>query len=146
MKPTKGEVSTAVEDSERALFDFTAAFSGGTLGDMDPGQAAELIRHASESVRVAENAFGVAENPEDTPDALASRMFGVYADASAARLIDDGIAAEQGFESRRRARSRAVVRSVLGISADDEARMDFDRENGDWSPWLEAHERFVFGG
>ena len=134
--PTKAEISVAVEDNERAVFDFASAFADGMLGRVDAADAVALARRASSSVRVAANAFGVDAQEGDTPDALMGRMLGVYAAESAA---------VEERKTRFHENNRAAVRSALGLSDVEVARMDFDAANGDMSPWLLANERFVFG-
>lgn len=138
-------MNAAVEDAERALFDFTAAYSDGTLGSMDADDVTELARRASSSVHVAANAFGAKATEGDTPDALMSRMLGVYADAVAERNQHDDIEDVEIRKNSMRERTRQAMKSVLGLSDTDVERMDFDRANGDSSPWLMAEQQFVFG-
>ena len=143
--PMKAEVSAAVEDNERAVFDFASAYSDGTLGRLDAADVAALARQASSSVKVAANAFGVDAQEGDTPDALMGRMLGVYAAESAAAGVEDAMYGVEERKARFHENNRAVVRSALGLSDVDVTRMDFDAANGDMSPWLLANERFVFG-
>lgn len=143
--PTKAEVSAATEDAERAVFDFASAFADGTLGRLDAADAVALARRASSSVKVAANAFGVDAQEGDTPDALMGRMLGVYAAESAAAGVEDAVYGVEERKANFHENNRAAVRSALGLSDVDVARMDFDAANGDTSPWLLANERFVFG-
>ena len=143
--PTKAEISAAVEDNERAVFDFASAYSDGTLGLLEPSEAADLARRASESVKVASNAFGVDAQEGDTPDALMGRMLGVYAAAAADVAAEQDRADQDELEASMRARTRSAIRSYLGLTDADLGRMDFDMANGDPSPWLLAKERYVFG-
>ena len=143
--PTKAEVSAAVEDNERAVFDFASAFTDGTLGRLDAADVAALARRASSSVKVAANAFGVDAQEDDTPDALMGRMLGVYAVESAAAGVEDAMYGVEERKARFHENNRTVVRSALGLSDVEVTRMDFDAANGDMSPWLLANERFVFG-
>lgn len=142
MKPVKADA--AIEGSERALFDFTAAYADGTLGDIDVTEASDLVRRASEDVNVAANAFG-ADAKGMTPEALRERMDGVYAEA----FVSNSLRREQENAGRREAERFAGIRSdmaaVLGLTDSDVERMDFDAANGDRSGWLRAKERFVFG-
>lgn len=143
--PTKAEVSAATEDAERAVFDFASAFADGTLGRANAADAAALARRASSSVKVAANAFGVDAQEGDTPDALMGRMLGVYAAESAVADVEDAMYGVEERKARFHENNRAAVRSALGLSDAEVARMDFDAANGDRSPWLLANERFVFG-
>ena len=143
--PTKSEVSAAVDDVERAVFDFASAYSDGTLGLIDPSDAADLTKAASGSVKVAANAFGVDAQEGDTPDALMDRMLNVYAGAAADEMVRSWDEDDAALATASRKRTRDVMQMKLGLSDADIARMDFDRDNGDWSPWLLAQERFVFG-
>ena len=143
--PTKVEVSAATEDAERAVFDFASAFADGTLGWLDAADAVALARRASSSVKVAANAFGVDAPEGDTPDALMGRMLGVYAAESAAAGVEDAVYGVEERKANFHENNRAAVRSALGLSDVEVARMDFDAANGDVSPWLLANERFVFG-
>ena len=143
--PTKAEVSAATEDAERAVFDFASAFADGTLGRLDAADAVALARRASSSVKVAANAFGVDAQEGDTPDALMGRMLGVYAAESAAAGIEDAVYGVEERKANFHENNRAAVRSALGLSDVEVARMDFDAANGDESPWMLANERFVFG-
>lgn len=143
--PTKAEVSAAVEDGERAVFDFASAFVDGSLGSVAPADAVELARRASASVKVAANAFGVDAQDGDTPDALMDRMLGVYAAERASEMLSMWDEADSAKSASMRDRRRSVIQASLGLTDSDVARMDFDRDNGDWSPWLLAQERFVFG-
>lgn len=143
--PTKAEVSAAVEDNERAVFDFASAFTDGTLGRLDAADVAALARRASSSVKIAANAFGVDAQEDDTPDALMGRMLGVYAAESAAAGVEDAMYGVEERKARFHENNRAAVRSTLGLSDVEVTRMDFDAANGDMSPWLLANERFVFG-
>lgn len=143
--PTKAEVSAAVEDNERAVFDFASAYADGTLGTLEPSEAAALARRASESVKIAANAFGVDAQEGDTPDALMSRMLGVYAVAAADVAAERDHADQEWIEASMRARTRAAIKASLGLSDATIGRMDFDMANGDPSPWLLAKERYVFG-
>lgn len=138
-------MNAAIEDSERALFDFTTAYSEGTLGLMDPDDAADLAHRASASVHVAANAFGTDVLEGDTPDALMSRMLNVYAGAVAEAGQRADLDDAEQKESSLRLRTHSVMKSVLGLSDDDVRRMNFDRANGDDSPWLKAEQQFVFG-
>ena len=143
--PTKAEVSAAVEDVERAVFDFASAFADGSLGSVAPADAVELARRASASVKVAANAFGVDAQDGDTPDALMDRMLGVYAAERASEMLSMWDEEDSAKSASMRDRRRSVIEASLGLTDSDVARMDFDRDNGDWSPWLLAQERFVFG-
>ena len=143
--PTKAEVSAATEDAERAVFDFASAFADGTLGGIDAAGAVAVARRASSSVKVAANAFGVDAQEGDTPDALMGRMLGVYAAESAAAGVEDAVHGVEERKANFHENNRAAVRSALGLSDVEVARMDFDAANGDVSPWLLANERFVFG-
>lgn len=139
----KAEIGAAVDDTERALFDFTSAFADGTLGDMDADAASDLTRRASESVHVAANAFGV-DAGDLTPDGLRDRMDDVYAGAFVSNMMRRELATAGAREAARFAGIRSDMASVLGLSDADIERMDFDEENGDPSAWLRAKERFVF--
>ena len=113
----------------------------GRSGESTPA----LARRASSSVKVAANAFGVDAQDGDTPDALMGRMLGVYAAESAVADVEDAVYGVEERKARFHENNRAVVRSALGLSDAEVARMDFDAANGDMSPWLLANERFVFG-
>lgn len=143
--PGEENVHAVVDETEQAIAEFSALYEAGELGDLDFDDANELIEKASRSTVVAANAFGVKPDLEnDSPEQLRGRLMDAF---TGEHIIADieRLQAERETELARRAHAhRDSVIYGLGINNDDLARLDFDAEHGDTSPWLALEAKYMF--
>lgn len=143
--PGEENVPAIVDETEQAIAEFSALYEAGELGSLDFDDATELIDTASRSTVIAANAFGEEPDLEhDSPELLRERLTDAFTREYIIADIESLQAEREAELARRNQAHRDSVIYGLGVSDDDLARLDFDAENGDTSPWLALEAKYMF--